>query len=244
MAELVSETSPYRFANNNPNFWSDPTGLSDEIAFSMTGSEVSAFFGGNAGAGRGLMGFSMPAFFSWGNAQNEGIGIPPLPSFLGIAAYLPYDMTKVTIQIDPVIVEYEKKKTKESDELDINPWGPTLIGLGQPWIPKDSRIIKKIFGHGFKSGMHKNTSVASIVLRKSAPQKINKIVGKTAGNWIAKQAGTKTVGGILGRTLPGVGWGVTAYDITTEIIIPMSEGAALYHKSNENSGNWINNLPH
>ena len=62
-----------------------------------------------------MMCFSMPTFFSWGNAQNEGMGIPPLPSFLGIPAYLPYDMTKVTIQIDPVIVEYEKKKTKESD---------------------------------------------------------------------------------------------------------------------------------
>jgi len=61
------------------------------------------------------MNFSMPAFFSWGNATSLDQGFPPLPSFLGIAAYLPHDMTKVTIQIDPVIVEYEKKKTKESD---------------------------------------------------------------------------------------------------------------------------------
>lgn len=39
-------------------------------------------------------------------------------------------------------------------------------------------------------------------------------------------------------------WGRAAYDITTEIFIAMSEGAALYHQSNENSGNWIYNLPH
>ena len=56
-----------------------------------------------------------PAFFSWGNAQNEGMGIPPLPSFLGIPAYLPYDMTKVVHQIEEVeIVSIQKKKNKLS----------------------------------------------------------------------------------------------------------------------------------
>ena len=62
-----------------------------------------------------MMGFSMPTFFSWGNAQNEGMGIPPLPSFLGIPAYLPYDMTKVRHQLEEVeIVSVQKKKNIES----------------------------------------------------------------------------------------------------------------------------------
>ena len=62
-----------------------------------------------------------PAFFSWGNAQNEGMGFPPLPSFLGIPAYLPHDMTKVRHQLPEVeIVAIQKKKKEENTSFEVD----------------------------------------------------------------------------------------------------------------------------
>ena len=98
----------------------------------------------------------------------------------------------------------------------ISPWGPVLIGLGQPIIPKDARIIKLLFdGHAFKAGVNKSTSVASVTTRvivrkieQKAGEKIAKAVGKKIAAKIFMRAG-----GLLGRAVPGAGWVLLAYDI-------------------------------
>ena len=112
MAEFYPETSPYRFANNNPNFWSDPTGLSDDPpSFHVNGGVADGgTFVSPWGGDRGLsfMGISMPTFFSWGNVQNEGMGNPSLSSLLKNPDY---NMATTLHMLSPVTVEYKPKKS-------------------------------------------------------------------------------------------------------------------------------------
>jgi RHS repeat-associated protein len=57
------------------------------------------------------------------------------------------------------------------------------------------------------------------------------VKGRYWGRWGSK---------VLGR----LAFAYTVYDFTKNVAIPMSQGAAAYHQSNEKSGNWIANLPH
>ena len=78
------------------------------------------------------------------------------------------------------------------------PIGPTLVGAGQPWIP-----TRRKFG-----GATGGTSVACIALRKALPIRMRLPGVTNAGVKVAP-----TFGGFLGRAVPIVGWGVTAYNI-------------------------------
>ena len=154
LAELVPETSPYRFANNNPNFWSDPSGLNDATDL-PTVTLVS--FQGGGGGGVGMMGFSMPTFFSWGNAQNEGMGIPPLPSFLGIPAYLPYDMTKVRHQLEEVEITHVRKNNNSNKKnienakkiKELTTALESIVALTETYrnATKGTRVVGKVAGY-------------------------------------------------------------------------------------------------
>ncbi len=97
----------------------------------------------------------------------------------------------------------------------INPWGPTLVGLGWPVISKSSPIIKDLFGKAFVLGKHTKTSVASILFRYGA-QRTRKIVEKRVKNVAVKKAAEKVLmraGGLLGRFVPVVGWALLAKDV-------------------------------
>ena len=126
-------------------------------------------------------------------------------------------------------------KIKEEDNFPPHWLGPSMIGLGQPWLPK--RFVM----HGSSSG----TSIASTVLNRTipinSPVRLPSLAVNRSG---MKVVYTKSVGKFLGRWIPFVGWGLTTYDFTKEVMIPMSQGAAGYHESNKRSGNWIANLPH
>ncbi len=124
--------------------------------------------------------------------------------------------------IDPMGLDTAKGKvlpnvtvtaTKKSG---VSPLGPILILAGQPTIPKDARVIKWLFdGHGFKAGVNKSTSVASVIPRAIA-WKTRKIIDKKVKNVIVKKVAEKILmrgGGLLGRAIPGVGWVLLGKDI-------------------------------
>jgi len=85
----------------------------------------------------------------------------------------------------------------------INPWGPILIGLGQPWLPK--RFVTP--------GSSPGTSIASKVLNKAipinSPVRLPSIVANKSG---VRVVWTKSVGKFLGRWVPAVGWVLLAKD--------------------------------
>jgi RHS repeat-associated protein len=97
--------------------------------------------------------------------------------------------------------------------------GPTLIGLGTPFFLKDGKVVRSIFGRGFQAeGAVARTSLASPILRKVLPV-----------NTGVKILGTRTLGGILGRFTPYVGWGLTIYDLMT--MPPVEPGSVYYNIS-------------
>ncbi|MGL4283607.1 MAG: polymorphic toxin-type HINT domain-containing protein, partial [Eubacterium aggregans] len=110
--------------------------------------------------------------------------------------------------LEPVVVTARKPS--------VNPVGPTLILLGQDIIPKDHRIIKSLFdGHGFKKGLHKNTSPASVVLRAAA-WRTRKVIDKKVKSKAVKKVAGKILmrgGGLLGRAVPVVGYALLAKDV-------------------------------
>jgi len=143
------------------------------------------------------------------------------------------DTTKPkSVTLAPVTVTSTKKSTVNSSS--INPWGPILVVLGQPWVGK--RFIMP--------GSSPGSSIASTLLSKiplkSPVRLFAPVINKAGTRWV----GTKFVGRFVGRWVPFVGWALLAKDFTTEVAMPMSNGNAAYEESNRRSGNWIANLPH
>jgi RHS repeat-associated protein len=85
----------------------------------------------------------------------------------------------------------------------INPWGPALIGLGQPWVPK--RFVMP--------GSSPGSSIASTLLSKmpiKSPVRLYApVINKAGARWV----GTKLVGRFAARWIPFVGWGLLAKDV-------------------------------
>jgi len=119
--------------------------------------------------------------------------------------------------IDPFGLDTAKGKilpnvtVTSSKKSNINPWGPILILAGQKLD-----FLKPVGALGSKKG----SSIASWVLSKMLPQRspvlkqtTRKIAAKVVGKKIARKVGTAVVGRVLGRLVPGVGWGLLAYDI-------------------------------
>lgn len=92
-------------------------------------------------------------------------------------------------------------------------------------------------GHAFIKGNNRSTSVASLVSRtvvrkieRSQGRRIAKVIGKKAARKLFMRAG-----GIIGRGVPLVGWGLTIYDIwaNKEVIgtgLNFSAGGGDYYK--------------
>jgi hypothetical protein len=100
-----------------------------------------------------------------------------------------------------VTVTATKKNSTASS--GINPWGPILIGLGQPWVSK--RFVM--------AGSSPGSSIASTVLSKiplKSPIRLYApVVNKAGARWV----GTKLVGRFAARWIPFVGWGLLAKDV-------------------------------
>ncbi|WP_168187460.1 DUF6443 domain-containing protein [Pedobacter sp. G11] len=120
--------------------------------------------------------------------------------------------------IDPLGLDTAKanqlKDVTITGEKGINLWGPGMILLGQPTIPKDGRIVRYFYDHAFAVGKNKRTSVASLASRV-AVRKIEQKAGDRVAKAIGKKAARlvfKRLGGLVGRAIPGVGWAITASD--------------------------------
>lgn len=122
----------------------------------------------------------------------------------------PFGLDSIPAKTLPTVVLPPGKKS------GVNPVGPILILAGQPIIPKDAQIIKWLFdGHGFKAGINKSTSVASIIPRAIA-WRTRKIIDKKVKSVIVKKIAAKILvrgGGLLGRAIPIVGWALFAKDL-------------------------------
>ncbi|MDR6734844.1 DUF6443 domain-containing protein [Sphingobacterium sp. 2149] len=119
--------------------------------------------------------------------------------------------------IDPMGLDTTKtlQEVTVTDYKKINPWGPSLIMLGQPVLPKDGVIVKYFYGHALAVGKNKSTSVASLASRVTV-----RTIEKKAGDKVAKAIGKKTaslifkrLGGLLGRAIPVAGWAITSTDL-------------------------------
>jgi RHS repeat-associated protein len=140
--------------------------------------------------------------------------------------YYDYNNISAHYILDPVKVYGQKPKDGTENNLNNvlypgngsmaseNNWihwlGPGMIVAGIDIIPKNSAIVRVLYGHSFKQGAHRNTSIASATLRKVLP---NRVTSKF-GLWAAGQFGTKTIGGIAARAIPVFGWGITIFDAT------------------------------
>jgi RHS repeat-associated protein len=93
--------------------------------------------------------------------------------------------------------------TATADNGGINLWGPVLIGLGQPWVPK--RFVTP--------GSSPASSIASTVLSKiplKSPIRLySPVINKSGIRWTA----TKLVGRFAARWIPFAGWALTAKDV-------------------------------
>jgi len=111
--------------------------------------------------------------------------------------------------------------------------GPGMILLGQP-----INYLKPVGALGSSPG----SSVASYTLAKVFPQRIpalkrveRRVIGVVSKK-AAKKAGTAVLGRFLGRLIPGIGYGITAYDVwdNKEVIggglKAISAGAGDYYK--------------
>jgi hypothetical protein len=153
-----------------------------------------------------------------------------------------YVMNNPINYIDPLGLDSVSSKrtlqtvtiTARKETPSINPWGPVLIGLGQPWLSK--RFIMP--------GTSPGSSIASTVLSKiplKSPIRLYApVINKAGARWV----GTKLVGRFAGRWVPFVGWAITATDFTKGVALPMAEAMGQYQEANRATGNWIPNLPH
>jgi len=82
--------------------------------------------------------------------------------------------------------------------------GPTLILAGQP-----INALKPVGVLGSRPG----SSIASRTLSKAIPHTFTNTLGKEIGTKVASTVGTNVIGRAMGRFVPYVGWGITAYDI-------------------------------
>ena len=81
--------------------------------------------------------------------------------------------------------------------------GPSMIAVGQPWLPK--RFVM--------AGSSPGSSIASKVLSKiplKSPVRLYAPVINSAG---ARMVGTKVIGRFVARWIPFVGWALTSYDL-------------------------------
>ena len=145
----------------------------------------------------------MPTFFSWGNAQNEGMGIPPLPSFLGIPAYLPYDMTKVRHQLEEVeIVSIQKKKMPSETDIIGFSAGSGSLYLDLRWqrnlsVFKNGKFVHsngQIFSQRYYGGRwHPTGEIAASKLKFANSMKL---IGKVSTALTIVSAGATIVDGL------------------------------------------------
>ncbi len=171
------------------------------------------------------------------NAGNSAI-------YYNSSAYA-YVLNNPLSYIDPLGLDTAKvnqlREVTIQGSKGINPWGPSLILLGQPTVPKDSRVVKYFFDHAFVVGKNKNTSVASLASRV-AVRKLEQKAGKRVAKVIGKKASSffKRLGGLIGRTVPGVSWTLTASDAWEyraeigEFMEGWSAGAARYYELRSN----------
>lgn len=208
LSELEYDWTPYRFGFDNPVVWSDPSGLFETRKEAREYRREHGIKGGITKQNDGT--FSI-------NDKKNGV------------SYTKGDDTDFTATdandndgvVESILVSSEKKSdTKSQQSSDTNnsspgfsPWGPSLIALGQPIIPKSSPLVRAVMGKAFSVGVNKSTSIASLTLRPIAKVSVNKVVGKTVGSYIAKKAGTRVLGGVLARFVPYVGWGLFANDV-------------------------------
>jgi RHS repeat-associated protein len=134
---------------------------------------------------------------SWRRMQEENKPKqdPPLTE---IARQVAHDVaTNQSVQLVSTVSDCAASQVPFVDDGNV-PLGPTMVAAGQPWIPTRGK-----FG-----GATADTSVASIVLRKVLPLRI-----RLPGLTNAGVKATPTLGGFLGRAVPFVGWGWTAYSV-------------------------------
>ncbi len=120
---------------------------------------------------------------------------------------------------------------------DFHPEGPGLAASG----------IRLNFLKPYGAlGSQKGSSLASVAFEKLIPLKSSTRLWTPhltkEGAMVFRQ--TLSIGRFVGRWTPYIGWGITAYDVTKNVFVPMSTGASLYRESNVRSGSWISNLPH
>jgi len=89
-------------------------------------------------------------------------------------------------------------------------------------IPKNSWLIKYVFGKAFTAGKHKATSAASVVLRLTlkgytvkgtAEKALGEKVGAKVAARLVGEAGTNSLGGAIGRFVPLLGELMMAIDV-------------------------------
>jgi RHS repeat-associated protein len=127
----------------------------------------------------------------------------------------------------PITGDYTGQAQTNADAPSLNHWwdavGPGLFTSGLPIVHKD---IAKIFTRSFKApGATKFTSPASILLRKLLPQ-----AAKTTGAWKLLPRAT-SLGGQVGRAVPGLGLVVTVADVLGTYWYPAAQSAI--HDYNE-----------
>lgn len=102
--------------------------------------------------------------------------------------------------------------------------------------------MKYLFGHSFELGKNRSTSLASIASRviiRKTEQKVRARVAKVIGGRTARKLFMRA-GGALGRIIPGLGWGLTVYDVweNRQVIAvgaeTFSAGGADYYKLRSN----------
>jgi RHS repeat-associated protein len=204
LAEEDPDFTPYRFAYDNPLYWNDPSGLSEEGSNDLTGW-----------VNQGGKTFWDPRVNNAGDVDklygDTAKYVPDNTTTLngdGTSTQYNPDGTKTTLLQEVTITSKPKPKTANPE---FSPWGPILIGLGQPL-----NFLKPYGYAGSKPG----SSIASWTLSKTITyrspllkQTTRKVAAKIIGKQAAKKVGTAVVGRALGRLVPYVGWGLLANDI-------------------------------
>lgn len=143
-----------------------------------------------------------------------------------------------------------------------SPWlfytGLSLTTAGQPLIPKSSELIKYLFGKGFTAGLNRNTSVASIVARKTfgkatikgtlavIEEKTGLKIASRVGSSLIEAAGTNSLGGALGRAIPLVGEILISIDVGRVWFPAAQAGISDYNAAHpiDQPGNLVFHLDH
>ncbi|RZK39950.1 MAG: hypothetical protein EOO90_16940 [Pedobacter sp.] len=188
----MNYTDPYGLFEQ----WKDPNPSKDDEGIPLKPVEI---FGPSRGGG------NFPAWqWIWNPLGDYGHSDPLEGGGSGGGV----DRSKEKVhQLKEVVIKGPKKS-------GYTPWGPGLILLGQPIIPKDSWVVKYFFDHAFAVGRNKNTSVASIAsrvavrkLEQKAGEKVAEVIGKKTSSLVFRR-----LGGLIGKAVPGVGWALTASD--------------------------------